>query len=73
MTETPKLLLIQIQNGSNLYRKLSDRIVSASLDSMEGVPVWAPMESDASLPRRLAGKETFLPDYTMVDVNNIIC
>lgn len=36
-------------------RPLFDRYAGASLDSMEGVPVWAPEESGAPLLRRLIG------------------
>lgn len=32
---------------------VADRFAGASLDSMEGLPVWAPMEGDASLPRQV--------------------
>ena len=36
-----------------LANRLSDRFAGASLDSMEGLPAWAPVESDASFLRRL--------------------
>jgi uncharacterized integral membrane protein (TIGR00698 family) len=38
-----------------IERPLFDRYANGSLDSMEGVPVWAPEESDAPLFRRLVG------------------
>lgn len=40
-------------DANRLPNLLSDRFAGASLDSMEGLPAWAPEETDASLPRRL--------------------
>ncbi len=40
-------------NPNPLANPIIDRFAGASYDSMEGVPVWAPAESGATLPQRL--------------------